>query len=111
MQENGNIIHVSDSSFEKEVLRPGVPVVVDFYADWCGPCRMVAPTMERLSREYAGKAVFAKLNTDDNQSTAMKYDVMSIPTVMVFADGVVKQKMIGAAPESQYRNMIDSVLK
>ena len=103
-------IQLQGDKFEAEVVRAEVPVVVDFYADWCGPCRVVSPIIEQLSQDYSGKVKFVKVNTDDNQDLAMKFDVMGIPTVMVFSGGQVKARVVGAAPASTYKQKIDSVL-
>jgi thioredoxin 1 len=108
---DGKIVRVNGESFEKEVLHSELPVMADFYADWCGPCRMVAPIMEKLSKEYDGKVKFVKINTDENQELAMKYDIMSIPTLMVFKNGQIVQRFIGAAPEQYYRRLIEPVLR
>ena len=83
---------------------------MDFYADWCGPCRMVGPVIESLSQEYEGRVAFAKVDTDANQSLAARYDVMSIPTVMIFRAGKVVDKIIGAMPAQAYRQKIDAAL-
>src|SRR5712692_11573771 len=87
---------VSDSSFESDVLNSDRPVVVDFWAEWCGPCKMIAPTLEEIASEHAGKLRIAKLNVDDNPQTAMRYNVMSIPTLMVFNDGEPVKRLVGA---------------
>ncbi len=97
--------------FEKEILKSQTPAVVDFYADWCGPCRMVSPVIEQLSQEYAGRVKFAKVNTDENPEIAMKYGIMSIPTIMVFKNGQVASTVIGAGPASTYRQKIEAALK
>jgi len=104
------VIPVNESDFDSTVLRSEVPVFVDFYADWCGPCRMIAPTIESLSEEYAGKVKFVKINVDNNQELAMKYDIMSIPTSMLFENGTVKDSLIGAYPASAYKQRIDHAL-
>ena len=109
--KNGNVIQVNDGEFESEVLRSTVPVLVDFYADWCGPCKMVAPTMDKLSEEYANKVKFVKVNVDNNQEVSMKYDIMSIPTAMIFERGQVKDSLIGAYPAAAYKQRIDRALK
>src|SRR5207249_1966687 len=105
-----NVIPVNETDFDSAVLQSGVPVFVDFYADWCGPCRMIAPTIEALSEEYEGKVKFVKINVDNNQQLAMKYDIMSIPTGMLFENGTVKESLIGAYPASTYRQRIDNAL-
>ena len=104
-------IHQVDSSgFESAVLDSSTPVFVDFYADWCGPCHMIEPTIEALSEEYEGKVKFVKINIDNNQELAMKYDVMSIPTSMLFKDGIPKDTLIGAYPAWRYQQLIDRAL-
>jgi len=107
---NQKVVPVNESDFDFTVLRSEVPVFVDFYADWCGPCRMIAPTIEALSEEYAGKVKFVKINVDSNQQLAMKYDIMSIPTSMLFENGTVKDSLIGAYPASAYKQRIDHAL-
>ena len=105
------VIPVDQSDFETTVLRSDIPVFVDFYADWCGPCNMIAPTMEVLSEEYAGKVKFVKVNVDNNQDLAMKYDILSIPTGMLFQNGTVKDSLIGAYSQFAYRQHIDDALR
>ncbi|MDG6925427.1 MAG: thioredoxin [Nitrososphaerota archaeon] len=97
--------------FEKEVIQSGLPTVVDFYADWCGPCRMVSPIIESLSKDYTGRVKFVKVNTDDNPELAQRFGIMSIPTVMVFKDGKVASTTIGAGPATMYKQKIDAALK
>jgi len=87
---------LTDSTFEEEVASAGVPMVVDFWAEWCGPCRMVAPVLEQIATENAGKIRISKLNVDDNPASARRYQVMSIPTLLVFKDGVAKKRIVGA---------------
>src|SRR5438128_4821043 len=101
---------VNETDFDSTVLQSEVPVFVDFYADWCGPCNMIGPTSEALSEEYAGKVKFVKINVDNNQQLAMKYDILSIPTSMLFENGAVKDSLIGAYPASAYRQRIDHAL-
>jgi thioredoxin 1 len=93
---------ITDASFEAEVLGAEGPVVVDFWAPWCGPCRAVTPVLEQLEAEHAGKIAFTKLNIDDNPSTASRYDVFSIPTVIVFEAGEARETVIGARPRAQF---------
>ena len=93
---------ITDASFEQEVLRSEVPVVVDFWAPWCGPCRAVAPIFEDLSREHAGRVRFTKLNIDDNYVTASRYGVLSIPTAILFKRGEARETVVGARPRSYY---------
>lgn len=100
----------TDSNFENEVLNSDVPVLVDFYADWCGPCKMMAPVIEELSTQYEGKAKIGKLDVDQNGVTAQKYRVMSIPTILLIKDGQVVETVVGAVPKQQLEAKIKSVL-
>jgi len=102
----GNIFEVTDQTFEKEVLQSDQPVLVDFWAAWCGPCRMIAPTVEALAREYLGKAKVAKVNVDENQSTPAHYNVRGIPTLLLFKGGQVQEQLVGAASRDVIENMI-----
>ncbi|NLY29263.1 MAG: thioredoxin [Firmicutes bacterium] len=101
---------LSDSTFEASVLQQSGVVLVDFWAPWCGPCRMVGPIVEDLAKDYAGKATIAKLNVDENQQTAMKYGIMSIPTLMIFKDGEPVDKIVGAAPKQIIAAKLDQYL-
>ncbi len=101
---------VNETDFDSAVLQSEVPVFVDFYADWCGPCNMIAPTIEALSDEYEGKVKFVKIKVDNNQQLAMKYDIMSIPTGILFENGTVKDSLVGAYPASAYRQRLDNAL-
>ncbi len=103
-------IHVTDAAFEKVVLQSKIPVVVDFWAPWCAPCRMVAPVLEKLAREYAGKLLVAKVNTDENPRWAMKYDVQGIPTMLFVHDGKVVHRQVGALPEPMLRRVVEQFL-
>jgi thioredoxin 1 len=107
---NKKVVPVNETDFDSAVLQSNVPVFVDFYADWCGPCNMIAPTIEALSEEYEGKVKFVKINVDNNQGLVMKYDIMSIPTGMLFENGTVTDSLIGAYPASAYRQRIDNAL-
>ena len=101
---------VSDATFEKEVVQAARPVMVDFWAPWCGPCRMVAPIVEELADEYDGKVSFVKLNTDDNPATAARYGIRSIPTLLVFKGGEAVGQIIGFRPKSDLRRRLDAAL-
>ena len=101
---------VTDNEFENEVLKSDLPVLVDFWAPWCGPCRMVAPIVEDLAQEYDGKVRFFKLNTDDNIQTAARYGIRSIPTLMIFKGGQPVDQVIGFRPKSDLKRSIDKVL-
>ena len=103
-------VAVTDDTFKDEVLGSEIPVLVDFWATWCGPCRMVAPILEELSEEYAGKIKIAKLDTDANQATTMAYGVVSIPTLNVYAGGELVKSIIGARPKRAIQEEIDAVL-
>jgi thioredoxin 1 len=105
-----NIVHVSDASFEQDVLKADGPVLVDFWAEWCGPCKMIAPVLDELSDEYAGKLKIAKLNIDSNTDTAPKYGVRGIPTLIIFKNGQVEATKVGALSKSQLAAFIDSVI-
>ena len=103
-------IHISDAAFERTVLHGKVPVLVDFWAPWCGPCRIVAPTLEKLAGEYADKILIAKVNTDDNPEYAMQYGVQGIPTLLFVRDGQEVDRIVGAAPYPMIKQRIDAVL-
>ena len=102
---------VTDSNFEQEVLKADKPVLVDFWAPWCGPCRMVAPVVEELADDYAGRVEFVKLNTDDNPDTAVKYGIRSIPTLLVFKEGEVAGQIVGFRPKSDLAERLDAVVE
>jgi thioredoxin 1 len=104
-------IHVTDADFQKTVLESIVPTVVDFWAPWCGPCRMVAPTLEKLAKEYAGKLLIAKVNTDDNPQWAGRYGVQGIPTMLFVAKGKVIHRQVGALPEPMLREVVIQFLE
>ena len=103
-------LHVTDDAFEKTVLKSEVPVVVDFWAPWCGPCKMVGPILDKLAEEFAGKMVIAKVNTDENPQWAQSYNVQGIPTMLFIADGKVVHQQVGALPEPMLRSVIDQFL-
>jgi thioredoxin 1 len=103
-------VPVTDASFEAEVLKGAKPVVVDFWAEWCAPCRMVSPVLEELAVEYSGKVKVTKLNIDDNPSTSAKFGIRSIPTLLFFKDGRLVDQYVGAAPKSELKKRFDGLL-
>ncbi len=103
-------IHVTDAAFEKTVLQSQIPTIVDFWAPWCGPCRMVAPTLDKLAKEYAGKLLVAKVNTDENPEWAMKFGVQGIPTMLFVASGKVIHRQTGALPEPMLKEVVGEFL-
>ncbi len=105
-----NILEITDNNFEETVLNSETPVVVDFWAEWCGPCKMIAPTLEQLADEYVGTFKVGKLNVDDNRETAMKYGIRSIPTLLVIKEGAVAEQIVGAHPKDTLKNKILSAL-
>jgi thioredoxin 1 len=103
-----HISYVTDDNFQTEVLQSAVPVLVDYWAEWCGPCRMIAPILEEVAKEYAGRLSVAKLNVDENQQTPQKYGVRGIPTLMLFKNGNIEATKVGALSKSQLTAFIDS---
>ena len=103
-------INVTDEAFEKTVLESSLPVVVDFWAPWCGPCKMVAPILDKIAEEYAGKLIVAKVNTDEHSEWAMKYGVQGIPTMLLIYDGKIVNRQVGALPEPMLREVIGQFL-
>jgi thioredoxin 1 len=104
-------IHVNDSAFEKTVLKSTTPVIVDFWAPWCGPCKMVAPILDKIAKDYEGKLFVAKVNTDENQDWAGRYGVQGIPTMLFIADGKVLHRQVGVVPEGILREAVDQFLE
>jgi len=107
---SGDIVYVTDDSFEQDVLQSDIPVLVDYWAEWCGPCKMIAPILEEVVNEYAGKLKITKLNIDENSATPPKYGIRGIPTLMIFKDGDVEATKVGALSKSQLTAFIDSVI-
>ena len=103
-------LHVNDAAFEKAVLKSPVPVIVDFWAPWCGPCRMVAPVLEKIAAEYENKMIVAKVNTDDNPEWAMKYGVQGIPTMLFVQNGQIIDRIVGAVPYPIIKGRVDQML-
>jgi thioredoxin 1 len=101
---------VSDANFENEVLKSSEPVVVDFWAEWCGPCRMIAPALEEISGTLEGKVKIVKMNVDENPQTASKYGIMSIPTLMLFKNGELSSRQVGAAPKQKLEQWINGAV-
>lgn len=104
------VLKVTDASFDDEVLKSSQPVLVDFWAAWCAPCRMLAPTIEAIADQYRGKAKIAKLDVDENSSTSAKYNIKGIPTLLLFKDGVIKEQIVGATTKENISKMIDNHL-
>lgn len=104
-------VHVTDAAFEKTVLQSPLPVIVDFWAPWCGPCKMVAPILDKIASENAGKLVVAKVNTDENAEYAMKYGVQGIPTMLLIYDGKIVNRQVGALPEPMLRDLVDQFME
>ena len=105
-----SLTHTTDANFDQDVLQSDIPVLLDFWAEWCGPCKMIGPLLVELSEEYAKKVKIVKLNVDENNNTAIQYAVRSIPTLILFKDGQVQAQHIGAAAKGQLKQFIDSYL-
>lgn len=105
-----NEIILTNDNFESEVMQSEVPVLVDFWADWCGPCRMLSPVIGQLADEYAGKAKVCKVNVDDQSELAAQFKIMTIPTVIIFKDGEIKEKSVGVRPKTDFSQMLDNLI-
>ncbi len=105
-----NVHTFTDGNFETNVLQSGQPVLVDFWADWCGPCKRLAPTIDQLAAEYGGKVTVGKLNVDDNPNTAFKFQIRGIPAVLLFKGGHVVESVVGIAPKDEFKKVIDKHL-
>jgi thioredoxin 1 len=110
MADGKNLVNVTDDSFQKDVLEAEIPTAVDFWATWCGPCRMIGPLFEELSNEYVGKVKFAKVNVDENPKTPSNFGVRGIPTVIMFKGGKAVDQVVGAVPRAQLENMVKKTL-
>jgi thioredoxin 1 len=106
-----NVMELTDKNFEQEVLKSPVPVLVDFWAEWCMPCRMLAPTIEKIAKDYGAKVKVGKVDTDSNRDTALKYSISNIPTVILFKDGQAAHRFVGLRPEKDFKEVIDAAWK
>lgn len=104
-------VHVTDAAFEKTVLESPIPVIVDFWAPWCNPCKMVAPILDKFAKEYEGKLIVAKINTDENPEWMMKYGIQGIPTMLFVANGKIVHRQVGALPERMLRDTVAQFLE
>ena len=106
----GDILQVTDENFEQEILKSNIPAMVDFWAEWCGPCKMVGPVVEELAKEYEGKVKIGKMNVDENRQTPAKFGIRAIPTLILFKDGQVAQTIVGAQPKSAIEEELKKLL-
>ena len=107
----GQPVHVKDDAFEETVLKSTTPVIVDFWAPWCGPCRQVAPSLEKIANDYDGKIIVAKVNTDEDNEWAQQFEVSGIPTMLFVADGKIVHRQVGAVPFGYLKNLVDKFLE
>ena len=105
-----NLLEVTDETFDTEIVNSDIPALVDFWAAWCGPCRMVGPVVEELAKEYDGRVKVMQLNVDNNPNTAQKYGIFSIPTILIFKGGQVAAQIVGAMPKKQYADKLNELL-
>ncbi|HZS52383.1 MAG TPA: thioredoxin [Bryobacterales bacterium] len=105
-----NVLNFTDASFDSDVLKSDVPVLVDFWAEWCGPCRMMSPTIDAIASEYAGKAKVGKLNVDDNPATAGRFQIRGIPTLLLFKGGAVAEQLVGAVGKDKVQSILNKHL-
>jgi thioredoxin 1 len=110
MANESSLLHVNDKNFSLEVLNAGIPVLVDFWATWCGPCRSISPIVEELAKEFSGRAKVVKINVDENPATPSQYGVRGIPTLILFKDGKIFDQIIGAVPKARLKGMIEKAL-
>jgi len=103
-----NVLELTDSNFEAEVIKSDKPVLVDFWAEWCMPCKMLTPTIEKLAKDYAGKVKVGKVDTDSNRDVSLRYGISAIPTVILFRDGKVAQKFVGLRQEKEFKEVLDA---
>lgn len=108
---NTNMVQLTDQNFREEVLNSKVPVLVDFFAPWCGPCNMMEPVLDELALEFEGRIKFGRLNVDDNQKTSQEYEILSIPTIILFEQGVAQKTIIGALPKKKLQEKLEEFLK
>ncbi|HOJ86192.1 MAG TPA: thioredoxin [Elusimicrobiales bacterium] len=104
-------LNITDQEFDKEVIKSAIPVLVDFWAPWCGPCRMLAPVVDEISKEYEGKVKVVKVNTDENPQSASNYQISAFPTLLFFKDGKVVKELVGVLPKEEIKKVLDEVLK